>query len=120
MLCCIFLFLIYYQLLASGIVCETIATGRPIILPQKNHPAYLVEKNCGAFFQWNDRESLKFSLENFIKNYQHFNEKSIIASRDWHKSEGIKKFCKFIVKINLKKKFYVNQSSMDFEILSFD
>mgnify|MGYP001283129742 CR=1 FL=1 len=89
---------VYYQLLASGIVSETIATGRPIILPQKNHPANLVKKkNCGAFFQWNDSESLKFSLENFIKNYQHFNEKSIIASRDWHKSEGIKKFCKFIV-----------------------
>ena len=88
---------IYYQLLASGIVGETIATGRPIILPQENHPAYLVEKKkCGAFFQWNDSESLKFSLENFIENYQHFNEKSVIASRDWHKSEGIKKFCKFI------------------------
>ena len=54
------------------------------------------KKNCGAFFQWNNSESLKFSLENFIKNYQHFNEKSIIASRDWHKSEGIKKFCRFI------------------------
>ena len=89
---------IYYQLLASGIVCETIATGRPIILPQKNHPAYLVKKKkCGAFFQWNDSESLKFSLENFIKNYQYFNEKSVIASREWHKSEGIKKFCKFII-----------------------
>ena len=89
---------IYYQLLASGIVCETIATGRPIILPQNNHPANLVKKkDCGAFFQWNDSESLKFSLESFIKNYHHFNEKSIIASRDWHKSEGIEKFCKFIV-----------------------
>ena len=88
--------------------------GLPIIFSwkkgsgQKSIDIHLVEKkeaninlvkkkNCGAFFQWNDNESLKFSLENFIKNYQHFNEKSIIASRDWHKSEGIQKFCKFIV-----------------------
>ena len=83
---------IYYQLLASGIVCETIATGRPIILPEENHPAYLVEKKkCGAFFQWND--GFTETLENLIKNYQYFNEKSIIASKNWHKSEEIKKFC---------------------------
>ena len=41
---------IYYQLLASGIVCETIATGRPLILPQKNHPANLVEKKIAELF----------------------------------------------------------------------
>ena len=90
---------IYYQLIPSGIVSETIATGRPIILPKNNNPANSVEKKkCGVFFQWNDRESLKISIEKLIKNYQHINERTIIASRSWHTSEGINNFCKFIIK----------------------
>ena len=90
---------IYYQLIPSGIVSETIATGRPIILPKKNNPANSVEKKkCGVLFQWNDTESLKISLDNLIKNYQDINARSIIASRSWHKSEGINKFCNFIIK----------------------
>ena len=89
---------IYYQLIPSGIVSETIATGRPIILPKKNNPANSVEKKkCGVLFQWNDTESLKISLDNLIKNYQDINARSIIASRSWHKSEGINKFCNFII-----------------------
>ena len=89
---------IYYQLIPSGIVSEIIATGRPIILPNNNNPADSVKKkNCGVFFQWNDTQSLKISLDNLIKNYQDINAKSIIASRNWHKSEGINKFCKFII-----------------------
>ena len=90
---------IYYQLIPSGIVSETIATGRPIILPKKNNPANSVEKKkCGVFFEWNDTESLKISIENLIKNYQNINKRTIIASRSWHKSEGINNFCKFIIK----------------------
>ena len=89
---------IYYQLIPSGIVSETIATGRPIILPKKNNPANSVEKKkCSVLFQWNDTESLKISLDNLIKNYQDINARSIIASRSWHKSEGINKFCNFII-----------------------
>ena len=93
---------IYYQLIPSGIVSETIATGRPIMLPKKNNPANSVEKKkCGVLFQWNDTESLKISIENLIKNYQDINTRSIIASRIWHKSEGINKFCKLIIdKVN--------------------
>ena len=72
---------IYYQLIPSGIVSETIATGRPIMLPKKNNPANSVEKKkCGVLFQWNDRESLKISLDNLIKNYQYINTRAIIAS----------------------------------------
>ena len=89
---------IYYQLIPSGIVNETIATGRPIILPKKNNPANSVQKKkCGVFFQWNDTESLKISIEELIKNYQNINKKSITVSRIWHKSEGIDKFCQFII-----------------------
>lgn len=89
---------IYYQLTSSGIVYETIATGRPIILPNNNNPANFVEeKECGVFFQWNDTKSLKISIENLIENYETINDKTMIASSFWHKSEGINKFCKFIL-----------------------
>jgi hypothetical protein len=89
---------IYYQLIPSGIVSETIATGRPIMLPKKNNPANSVEKKkCGVLFQWNETDSLKISLDNLIKNYQYINTRAIIASRAWHKSEGINKFCNFII-----------------------
>ena len=89
---------IYYQLINSGIVSETIATGRPIILPKNNNPANTVKKKkCGVFFEWNNTKSLKNSIKHLIKNYQNFNEGSIIASKNWHKSEGINKFYKFII-----------------------
>lgn len=89
---------IYYQLINSGIVSETIATGRPIILPKNNNPANTVKKKkCGVFFEWNNTKSLKHSVNHLIKNYQNFNEGSIIASKNWHKSEGINKFYKFII-----------------------
>ena len=89
---------IYYQLINSGIVSETIATGRPIILPKNNNPANTVKKKkCGVFFEWNNTKSLKHSINHLIKNYQNFNEGSIIASKNWHKSEGINKFYKFII-----------------------
>ena len=41
---------IYYQLIPSGLVSETIATGRPIILPKNNNPANSVEKKSVEFF----------------------------------------------------------------------
>lgn len=41
---------IYYQLINSGIVSETIATGRPIILPKNNNPANTVKKKNVEFF----------------------------------------------------------------------
>ena len=89
---------IYYQLINSGIVSETIATGRPIILPKNNNPANSVKKKkCGVFFEWNNTKSLKESIRYLIKNYQNFNEESIIASKNWHKSEGINKFYEFII-----------------------
>ena len=89
---------IYYQLINSGIVSETIATGRPIILPKNNNPANTVKKKkCGVFFEWNNTKSLKNSIKYLIKNYQNFNEESIIASKNWHKSEGINKFYNFII-----------------------
>ena len=40
----------------------------------------------------------EISIENLIKNYQNINDRTIIASRNWHKSEGINNFCKFIIK----------------------
>lgn len=89
---------IYYQLIPSGIIAESIATGRPIILPKKNNPAKLVKTNkCGVFFKWDEPESLKLSIENLIKNYKSIKKNTIISSNKWHKSQGINNFYDFII-----------------------
>ena len=88
---------IYYQLIPSGIVSESIATGRPVILPKGNNPAYIIEKyNCGLLFEWDNPKSLKKNIQFCIDNFGTLKQNSFNASKIWNKKEGIQNFLKFI------------------------
>ena len=88
---------IYYQLIPSGIVSESIATGRPVILPKGNNPAYIIEKyNCGLMFEWDNPKSLKKNIQFCIDNFRTLKQNSFNASKIWNKKEGIQNFLKFI------------------------
>ena len=90
---------LFYQLIPSGIVSESIATGRPIILPRQNSPADTVNYyNCGLFFEWNDVKSLQNNIQYSIDNFKQLKKNSFNASNLWSRKQGIDNFLKFIFK----------------------
>lgn len=88
-----------YQNILSGIVCETIATGRPMLLPHKNRPTEQAKKlNSIITYDWEKFETIDNGLNKFKNFEEYFSRNAQIASKEWSKNEGLDNFVKQIMK----------------------
>lgn len=93
---------IRYKLLVSGIVCEAISFGLPIIVPKDNLASETQQiYNCEMSFDWQNSDELFKKINYFIKDFEVIKKISINASKVWNSKEGTDKYIKKLFKEKL-------------------
>ena len=81
-----------YKYLNSGILCETIAVGRPLLTPRyTNSSNYIEENKNGILYDYSDYSQIADGILSLTANINEYKKNAENLSKAWEKINGLKK-----------------------------
>ena len=85
-----------YKYLNSGIMCETIAVGRPLLTPKNTNSSYFIEENKnGILYDYSDSSQISDCIFSLCINYPEYKKNAETFSKAWKNLNGLQKIVEF-------------------------